>query len=134
VLTNLYVAEAFGKQIERLWTVDDFLQLHNSLPNTMILRSSRQKLIVLLSILVFSNSSLYVHSQSEFDCHITINDAKFDLTSLAGAHIVNRTRSTPPTTMVDSLRFDLCADLKQVDGLAEHDQVRLTRRIREPGI
>ncbi len=104
-------------------TTLDFLQLHNSLPNTMILRYSRQELIALLSILVLSNSSLFVYSQSEFDCHITINDAKFDLTRLAGAHNVNRTRSTPPTTMIDSLRFDLCADLKQIDGLAEHDQV-----------
>lgn len=98
----------------------------------MILRSPSRELVALLSILLFSNSPFFIYSQSDFDCHITINDTKFDLTSLTGEHIVNRTRSTPPTTMIDSLRFDLCADLKRIDGLAEHDQVRPTRRIREP--
>jgi hypothetical protein len=90
----------------------------------MIHRSQRRELLALLSILLFDNFLLYAHALAEFNCHINVNDANFDLTSLAGEHVINRTRSTPPTTMVDSLRFDLCADLKTIEGLAEHDQVR----------
>jgi hypothetical protein len=89
----------------------------------MIRRAQRRELLALLSILLFDNFLLYAHA---FDCHLSVNDASFDLTSLAGEHVINRTRSTPPTTMIDSLRFDLCAELKTIEGLAEHDQVRFT--------
>lgn len=92
----------------------------------MIRRSQRRELLALLSILLFDNFLLQVHALADFDCHITVNEASFDLTSLAGEHVINRTRSTPPTTMIDSLRFDLCADLNMIEGLAEYDQVRLT--------
>ena len=90
----------------------------------MIRRAQRRELLALLSILLFDNFLLYTHALVDFDCHISVNDAKFDLTSLTGEHVINRTLSTPPTTMIDSLRFDLCADLKPIEGLAEHDQVR----------
>lgn len=99
----------------------------------MIRRSQRRELLALLSILLFDSFLLYAHALSDFDCHISVNDAKFDLTSLAGEHVINRTRSTPPTTMVDSLRFDLCADLKTLESLDEHDQVRLPNT-REPDV
>ncbi|KAH9485376.1 Autophagy-related protein 27 [Psilocybe cubensis] len=46
----------------------------------------------------------------------------FDLTSLGGVRTVTRTRDTPPTKVVDSLRFDLCEELKLQDGVSEHDQ------------
>lgn len=68
---------------------------------------------------------LAADSETPFDCHLTVDNTKFDLTSLAGVHTVNRTRDTPPTKTVDSLRFDLCAELKPQEGLSEHDQVRL---------
>jgi hypothetical protein len=59
-----------------------------------------------------------------FDCRFTIDSLKYDLTTVAGEHVISRTRQTPPTSMVDSVRFDLCADLKAQDGVAEQDQVR----------
>lgn len=67
-----------------------------------------------------------IHAQADsiFDCHVTIKNIKFDLTSLAGEHVLNRTRETPPTTMVDSFRFNLCAELDPQGDLSEQDQVR----------
>jgi len=90
----------------------------------MIIRSPQRELFALLYVLLLDASPLLVYSQTDFDCHLTVNDANFDLTSLAGEHVINNTRSTPPTTTVDSLRFNLCADLKPIDGLPERDQVR----------
>jgi hypothetical protein len=101
--------------------------------STMKRPSQRRDLLALLSILLLDNFLLYAHASTDFDCRLSVNDVNFDLTTLAGEQIVNRTRSTPPTTMIDSLRFDLCADLKTIDGLAEHDQVRL-RASREPDV
>jgi hypothetical protein len=69
-----------------------------------------------------------VHAQddsSNFDCHLTVGSLKYDLTALAGEHTISRTRETPPSTMVDSLRFDLCGDLKPLEGVKEGDQVRI---------
>ena len=61
----------------------------------------------------------------DFDCKPTLEGSHYDLTSLGnGEHVVNRTRETPPTQMVDSLAFDICGDLKTKEGLSEHDQVR----------
>ncbi|KAF8161113.1 autophagy-related protein 27 [Crassisporium funariophilum] len=79
---------------------------------------------ILLAFLCLSYTpAVSAQADTSFDCHVTVdNTTKFDLTSLAGEHIVNRTRETPPSTMIDSLRFDLCADLKALDGLSEHDQ------------
>lgn len=75
-------------------------------------------------IFVFALNIIHTKADS-FDCHVMIyNTGTFDLTILAGEHVVNRTRETPPTTMVDSLRFNLCADLKPQSGLPEQDQVR----------
>ncbi|KAJ3516832.1 hypothetical protein NLJ89_g869 [Agrocybe chaxingu] len=87
----------------------------------MILRSQRRDFDIILS-LFFSYLLLSVLADSPFDCHISVNDVKFDLTKLAGEHTVNRTRTTPPTVTVDFLRFDLCADLKPRGGVAEQDQ------------
>lgn len=46
----------------------------------------------------------------------------YDLSKLAGAHTLTRTRDTPPTKMEDTIRFDLCADL--ADDAKSEDQVR----------
>ncbi|TDL24261.1 hypothetical protein BD410DRAFT_786373 [Rickenella mellea] len=61
---------------------------------------------------------------SPFDCHVSLDGGarKYDLTSLKGEHTASRTRDTPPTTMVDEVRFDLCEDLKPRDGVAAADQ------------
>ena len=59
-----------------------------------------------------------------FNCRVRTNDLTYDLTPLQGEHTVSRTRDTPPSSWVDSVRFDLCADLKLQDGVAAGDQVR----------
>ena len=59
-----------------------------------------------------------------FNCRVRTNDLTYDLTPLQGEHTVSRTRETPPSSWVDSVRFDLCADLKLQDGVAAGDQVR----------
>ena len=64
-------------------------------------------------------------SDSPSDCRITAGSFKYDLTGLAGEHTVSRKRDTPPSTMEDSVRFDLCGELVLQDGVAEKDQVCL---------
>lgn len=86
----------------------------------MILRSPSKDLFLLLSLALLN--SVY---SLDFDCHVTVDDQKYDLTSLSGEQILNRTRSTPPSTMVDSLRFDLCAELARIPYLPDDDQVSL---------
>jgi autophagy-related protein 27 len=85
----------------------------------MILRPQHH----LAFIFVFVLNILHAKSDSPFDCLVTIEHFKFDLKSLAGEHVLNRTRETPPTTMVDSLRFNLCADLESQGDLPGQDQV-----------
>jgi autophagy-related protein 27 len=60
---------------------------------------------------------------SPFNCRVRTNGLTYDLTHLQGEHTVLRTRETPPSSWVDSVRFDLCADLKPQDGVAAGDQV-----------
>lgn len=92
----------------------------------MILRRPQALPVSLLSLSLLL-SSVYAQEATDsdpFNCHITSNSLNFDLTKLAGEHNATRTRDTPPSTMLDSLRFDLCADLKPQEGVAEADQVR----------
>lgn len=58
-----------------------------------------------------------------FDCHFSVGDAKYDLSGLGGVKVLNRTRELPPSTYVDELRFDLCADLPPVENRPPEDQV-----------
>jgi hypothetical protein len=69
-----------------------------------------------------------IHAKA-FDCSVTAEHIKFDLTSLAGERVLNRTRETPPTTMVDSLRFNLCADLEAQGNLPDQDQCGTGTRV-----
>ncbi|KZS98695.1 hypothetical protein SISNIDRAFT_448992 [Sistotremastrum niveocremeum HHB9708] len=62
-----------------------------------------------------------VYSQA-FDCKVSISGQNYDLAELYGEHTISRSRVTPPTTIVDTIRFDLCEDLVQLDGVAERDQ------------
>jgi hypothetical protein len=77
----------------------------------------------LLLLLLCLPLALAQDNTSNFDCHLTTDNLTYDLTALAGEHTVTRTRTTPPSTMVDSVRFDLCADLKTLEGVKEDDQV-----------
>ena len=63
--------------------------------------------------------------QNSFDCLVSLDGGaqKYDLTSLAGEHILNRVRETPPSKMVDEVRFDLCGELSKKDGVQDGDQV-----------
>lgn len=93
-----------------------------SFSSTMILRYTT--LLGLHFLLSLSRSALFARAQ-DFDCKQTLEGSLYDFTSLGnGEQVVNRTRETPPTKMVDSLAFDLCGDLKPKEGLGEHDQVR----------
>lgn len=81
-------------------------------------------LTIFLTLLLFSSRTLADEQAAGFDCHVTVSGAAFDLTKLAGEHTLNETRDSPPTKMIDSLRFNLCADLKPLEGVADDDQVR----------
>jgi len=84
----------------------------------MILRLQRHLAFIFVIVL----NIIHAKSDSTFDCRVTIENMEFDLTSLSGEHVINRTRETPPTTMVDSLRFNLCADLEPQGDLPEQEQ------------
>ncbi|KAK0461077.1 autophagy-related protein 27 [Desarmillaria tabescens] len=87
----------------------------------MILR--RQWLSSLAFFFFYHTHIASVLADDELDCHITVSPSvKFDLTSLGGEHTVSRRRDTPPTTMVDSVRLDLCSELSSQGGVNERDQ------------
>ncbi|KAF8633345.1 hypothetical protein AX17_004517 [Amanita inopinata Kibby_2008] len=76
---------------------------------------------LLTSLLVLCPQVVFADDKP-FDCHVEAHGFKFDLTSLAGEQVLNRTRDTPPSRMVDSLRFNMCAELKSLEAIAERDQ------------
>ncbi|TRM69964.1 autophagy-related protein 27 [Schizophyllum amplum] len=57
-----------------------------------------------------------------FECHFTLEGTQYDLTLLGGEHSIARTRDLPPSTMVDTLRFDVCAELPRQEGVDDRDQ------------
>lgn len=81
----------------------------------------------LLSLLFLLFSTGLVTAE-DFDCHVTTGGLKWDLTPLKGSHIVTRQRDSPPTTMVDELRFNLCKNLKLMKGVPEEEQCELGTR------
>ncbi len=88
----------------------------------MILRSS----LLIVGSYILGNGALSAKAGTPFDCHITLgNNLKFDLTTIAGEQVVNKTRNTEPTLMVDSLKFNLCSDLTIQSDIPESDQVRV---------
>jgi len=92
---------------------------------SMILRPQITRSFRLFSLFLLLHTLSPVSADdAAFDCLLTIDSFKYNLTSLAGEHVISRTRETPPSSMVDSVTFNLCADLKLQDGVAERDQVR----------
>ncbi|KAF8556390.1 hypothetical protein OG21DRAFT_1506664 [Imleria badia] len=79
----------------------------------------------LLSVLLLS-AALHVAAQDSnspsFDCHFSVGELKYDLSELGGPKVLTRMRDSPPTTYEDELRFDLCADLTEVENRAADDQ------------
>lgn len=92
-------------------------------PFTMILRTplSVSSLALLLSSVV--TLVLAQDNEKPFDCYVNVGELKYDLHSIGGEHIVSRERESPPTKYKDAVRFNLCEDLKQQDGVASEDQV-----------
>lgn len=83
-------------------------------------RKSRTAARSLYSLLLLS--SVAVNAQNE-ECHVSVDSWKYDLSSLAGEQSVERTRDTPPSTIRETVRFNLCDELQPLDGVASEDQV-----------
>lgn len=101
-------------------------------PSAMILRNSSFWQSLAFAHLLLSLGVTAQDGTNPFDCHVRTNGLTYDLTHLQGEHTVSRTRETPPSSWVDSVRFDLCADLKLQDGVAAGDQVRCLPSTRFP--
>ncbi|KAI0762120.1 autophagy-related protein 27 [Trametes elegans] len=77
----------------------------------------RLVLLTLLSALAAAQDD-----SKPFDCHLTLGDLKYDLTSLGGEHSVAREVSVPPTVLEDRVTFNLCADLERKSDVPSEDQ------------
>ncbi|OCH95114.1 hypothetical protein OBBRIDRAFT_721112 [Obba rivulosa] len=76
-------------------------------------------------ILLLSLAATFASAQddsSPFDCLVTYDGFKYDLKSLAGEQELSRRRSSPPSEIIDTVRFNLCADLTRQEEVAEEDQ------------
>lgn len=63
-------------------------------------------------------------ADTPFDCSsVELSGVKYDLTLLHDDRAVVRERQTPPSLMKDELRFNICKDLGQIDGVKPTDQV-----------
>ncbi|KAG1752957.1 putative autophagy protein Atg27 [Suillus lakei] len=82
----------------------------------------------LLSLLLLLSSTVLVTAE-DFKCHVTTGGLKWDLKPLKGSHTLSRTRDSPPTTMVDELRFNLCKDLKPMKGVPDDEQCQPGTRV-----
>ncbi|PIL29752.1 hypothetical protein GSI_08191 [Ganoderma sinense ZZ0214-1] len=78
---------------------------------------SRAVLLTLLSALVAAQDD-----QKPFDCHVTIGQDKYDLTGLKGEFAAERDISLPPSTIHDTLSFNLCEDLTTKKDVPAEDQ------------
>ncbi|KAI9458550.1 type II membrane protein [Russula earlei] len=83
----------------------------------MIIRQRGTLLPWLLLLLISA-----ARSQSDTECHKSINDATYDFTALSGDQTVSRTRLSPPTNMTDTLRFNVCNALSLLEDVSSDDQ------------
>lgn len=58
-----------------------------------------------------------------FNCEFDHSGVHYDMRILNEERIISQERATPPSTMRDELRFNICGDLKKEDGVNERDQV-----------
>ena len=91
----------------------------------MIIRHRGTSLLWLLTLLLTAASA-----QPDSECHILIGDNKYDFSALSGDRTVSRTRSSPPTTMTDTLRFNVCKELSLLEDVSAGEQVRVLSRPR----
>ncbi|KAA1473939.1 hypothetical protein DENSPDRAFT_803280 [Dentipellis sp. KUC8613] len=61
-------------------------------------------------------------ASAQDDCRIEVSRMKYDLSSISGDHTVSRTRDTPPSSMQDTIRFNICGELNILDDVDERDQ------------
>ena len=64
-------------------------------------------------------------SQPDAECHLPVGDLKFDLSALSADQTISRTWESPPTTMTDTLRFNVCKELDPLEDVGPGDQVRI---------
>ena len=86
----------------------------------MVIRQRATALLWFLFLLISGASS-----QPDAECHLEVDDYKYDLGALKGDKSISRTRSLPPTTMTDTLRFNICKELSPIEGVGSGDQVRV---------
>jgi hypothetical protein len=86
----------------------------------MIIRHRGTSSLWLLTLLLVAASA-----QPDSECHLNIGDKMYDLSALSGEHTVSRTRQSPPTSMKDALRFNVCKQLSPLDGEDASEQVRV---------
>ncbi|QRV94312.1 autophagy-related protein 27 [Ceratobasidium sp. AG-Ba] len=83
----------------------------------MIVPWRRQTLLLLLCV-----ASTLANS-GPFDCKADLSGVHYDFTLLGNdERTVERDRSSPPSTMHDVLRFNICKDLGRQDGVKDVDQ------------
>jgi hypothetical protein len=91
----------------------------------MIIRQRGSSLLYFLLLLIS-----VANSQPDAECHLSVGDNKYDLSALSGDQTISRTRSSPPTTITDTLRFNICKELSPLEGVASGDQVRAQNSLR----
>lgn len=110
-----------------------FITVHlNATTSDMILRYtiSQQLPQTLFALLLLLSSAVHVVAE-DFNCQdVKAGGLSWDLTSLSGEHTASRTRETPPTTMLDELRFNLCGNLPELRDVPEGDQASSPPSIR----
>ncbi|KAJ7218047.1 autophagy-related protein 27 [Mycena pura] len=92
---------------------------------------SRMKNSVPLFLFLLSWSIIVTALDGTFNCQdpLLVGDLKFDLSSLDKEFSADRERPTPPSVEVDTVKINLCSDLKKVDSLPEGDQCPLGTRV-----
>lgn len=86
---------------------------------TMIMTLPWRRPLLLLLLCV-----AHALADTPFDCSsVELSGVKYDLTLLHDDRSIVRERQTPPSLMKDELRFNICKDLGQIDGVKSTDQV-----------
>ena len=99
--------------------------LRTIFPSAMVLRHHSFWSSLAFANFLFALGVTAQDGDRPFNCRqVRVAGLTYDLAPLQGEHTVSRTRDTPPSSWVDSVRFDLCEDLKSQEGVALDDQVR----------
>ncbi|KAJ1304856.1 hypothetical protein OPQ81_005990 [Rhizoctonia solani] len=83
----------------------------------MIALPWRQHVLVFLLCLTYA-----LAEDPPFNCDFQFGGVHYDMHLMNGEWVVKQDRSTPPTIMHDELRFNVCGDLKKLDGVKDGDQ------------